>query len=263
MPDPSLKPPRPGAPGGPSREPGSPETADDRLQDDLGEARSTRDPGLLDAALRVVTSLASAAVKGADGVSITLERHGEMTTVAATDETVRRMDDHQYAAGEGPCLAAAAEGRWFHSESLSDEERWPEFIPQAMHEGVASILSTPLLISTRSVGALNIYSRTPGSFGPADREIAARYAARAADVLGEVAVLDDRHGLRITAALTARELIAMAQGVHMARLRVSPDAAAEELYRAARDKGVTVRAEAVAVLETTRPTGGGREVDRG
>ncbi len=85
----------------------------------------------IDAALRLVTLLAGATVEGADGVSVTLERNGRLSTVASTNDTVRLMDDHQYATGEGPCLAAAAQGHWFHSESLAEEDRWPAFVPRA------------------------------------------------------------------------------------------------------------------------------------
>lgn len=251
MPDPSLSP-RPT--GASSRRTGDarPRDASAELHDDLARAGSTRPSGLVDAALRLVTSLASVTVRGADGVSVTLERHGEMTTVAASDDTVRRMDVHQYATGEGPCLAAAAEGRWLLSESLADEDRWPVFVPRAIEEGIASILSTPLLVSALPVGALNMYSRTGWAFGPFERDVAALLATHAADILGHVAEVDEDQGVRISAALTARDIIAMAQGVHMSRLGVSADAAAAELYRTARRKEITVRDEAVAVLDSTR-----------
>lgn len=218
---------------------------------------------MVDAALRLVTSIASVTVRGADGVSITLERHGQMTTVAASDETVRRMDVHQYATGEGPCLAAAAEGRWLHSGSLADEERWPLFVPRAVGEGIASILSTPLLVSAVSVGALNIYSRAAWAFGLFERDVASLFAVHAADILSEAADFDEDQGVRISAALTTRDLIAMAQGVHMSRLGVSAEAAAAELYRTARGKAITVRDEAVAVLDSTREGGGEPEEHSG
>jgi hypothetical protein len=219
-------------------------------------AGSISAPALVDAVLSLVTSLASRTVRGADGVSITLARRGRMTTVAGSDDTVRRMDEHQYATGEGPCLAAAAEGRWFHSESLGDEKRWPAFVPRAIDEGIASILSTPLLVSARPVGAINMYSRTGWAFGPAERDVASLFATHAADVLGEAADLDQRQGARIDAALNSRDVIAMAQGVHMSRLGVSAEAAAAELHRAARRKEITVREEAVSVLGSTQPAGG-------
>ena len=70
-------------------------------------------------------ALARVTVGGADGVSVSLRRRGELTTVAASDETVSGMDRDQYATGEGPCVSASTEGHWFHVESVDDERRWP------------------------------------------------------------------------------------------------------------------------------------------
>jgi signal transduction protein with GAF and PtsI domain len=217
---------------------------------------------LVDAALRLVTSFASFTVRGADGVSITLDRQGTMTTVASSDGTVRAMDEHQYATGEGPCLSAAAEGRWVHSPSLADEGRWPAFVPRAREEGIASIMSTPLVVATLPVGAINMYSRTRAVFGAEERRVSVFFAKRAAEILAASTEVDQQQGMRISEALTTREIISMAQGVHMSVLRLSADDAAAELYRSARTKEITVRAEALAVLESAGrpPTGtGGRD----
>ena len=91
--------------------------------------RSSTD--VVDAALRLVTALADATVDNADGVSVTLERHGRLMTVAASNDKVLTMDRHQYETGEGPCLDAKANGRWYYIESLDDESRWPTFVPLA------------------------------------------------------------------------------------------------------------------------------------
>ena len=264
MPDPSVSSLSPAAAPLRTGHDAPPPGADtDQLRDDLSRAGSTRSTVVVDAALRLVTSLARVTVFGADGVSVSLARHGRMTTVADSDETVRRMDLHQYATGQGPCLAAAAGGRWVHSESLLEEERWPDFVPRAIEEGIASIMSTPLLVSTLPVGAINMYSRADRVFGDDERRVAAFFAKRAADIVGEATAQDEEQGVRISAALTSREVIAMAQGVHMSRLGISSDAAAAELYRAARSKEITVRDEAVAVLESTGADGSGPEARDG
>ena len=53
--------------------------------------------GVVNGALRLVVALARAMVDGADGASVTLRRHGRLSTVAATDQTVLDMDSEQYA----------------------------------------------------------------------------------------------------------------------------------------------------------------------
>ncbi len=148
-----------------------------------------------------------------------------------------------------------------HSPSLADEERWPAFVPRAIEEGIASIMSTPLLVSNAPVGAINMYSRSGAVFGEAERRVSVFFAKRAAEIVASEAALDAQRGARISAALTSREIIAMAQGVHMSRLGLTPDAAAAALYRAARAKEITVHAEALEVLGSTgRP--GARTDDR-
>jgi len=120
---------------------------------------------------------------GADGVSVSLRRHGRLATVAASDQTISDMDAIQYATGEGPCVDASVEGRWFHAESLDTEFRWPAFMPGALALGINSILSSPLLARDKPVGALNIYSHTESAFAPKDQELASVFAAQASVIL--------------------------------------------------------------------------------
>lgn len=141
------------------------------------------DDDVVDGALRLVVALARATVGGADGVSVSLNRRGQLSTVAASDQTISDMDADQYATGEGPCVDASVEGRWFHVESLGTETRWPAFTPWAQALGINAILSSPLLAEDRPVGALNIYSRTAGAFAPKDQELAAVFATQASIIL--------------------------------------------------------------------------------
>jgi len=205
---------------------------------------------VIDAALRLVTALARATIGGADGVSVSLNRHGKLTTVAASDETIAQMDRDQYATGEGPCLSAAAEGHWFHAESLAEESRWPQFVPRALQDGIASVLATPLMISERPVGSLNIYSNTDHAFGPADQELAALFASQASSILAEARtdMTTEEVAGRLREALTTRQVIAHAEGVIMGRQGVSADAAYANLRQTAKRTGVDVRESAAAVL---------------
>jgi len=205
---------------------------------------------VVDAALRLAIALAAATIDGADGVSVPLEREAVIGTVAATNETVLRMDAHQYSTDEGPCLAAARDGRWFHIESLADETRWPAFVPRARSEGIASILSTPLMLADRSVGALNIYSNAASAFGAREQRVASLFASQVSGILDD-ATSFDLVGEGLADALGARALIAQAQGVVMTRRHVSADEAAAILRRDARTNAVSVLLQATQVVSST------------
>jgi GAF domain-containing protein len=191
------------------------------------------DEDVVDGALRLVVALALATVGGADGVSVSLRRHGRLATVAATDQVISDMDANQYATGEGPCVAASVEGRWFHVESLDTETRWPEFTPRAQELGINAILSSPLLARDRPVGALNIYSRSVAAFAPKDQKLASVFATEASIILTDAGagVTDDQLAGRLQAALQARSIIAQAQGVIMEREGVGEQAAYAVLRR--------------------------------
>jgi GAF domain-containing protein len=198
--------------------------------------------GVIDAVLRMVAAMARATVGGADGVSVAVTRHGQLTTVATSDETIAQMDRDQYATGEGPCMAAATEGHGFHVESVAEELRWPQFIMRARSHGIASILSTPLMVAERPVGSLNIYSNTDCAFGQRDLELAALFASEASGVLaqaeGEMSV--DAIAKRLRHGLGARETIAQAQGFVMARQGISAEAAYADLRQRSKKSGTTI-----------------------
>jgi GAF domain-containing protein len=215
-----------------------------------GRSRSSVD--VVDAALRLVTALADATVDNADGVSVTLERHGHLMTVAASNDAVLAMDQHQYDTGEGPCLDAKAEGRWFYIESLADETRWPKFVPLALEQGIHSILSSPLMTRERPQGALNIYSSKERAFGTHEQELAALFADQASEILtsADADVTEDNEKQRFAEALRARQLINQAQGILMARENLTADAATAWLHRAARVAEITVLEYATTLVSS-------------
>lgn len=209
----------------------------------------------IDGELAIVVAVASATLGGADGVSVTLEREGRLMTVAASNDTVLQMDAHQYDTGEGPCLSAATLGQEFHIESLVDETRWPAFVPLALSEGIASILSRPMTTDDRPVGALNIYSNTAGTFGARHQELAAMFADQASRIVADSISNpgdDEQLGARVTEGLRSRLVLAQAQGVLMTRLRVTAAEATATLHRAARAAGTSALDHAVQVVASTQ-----------
>jgi anti-anti-sigma factor len=212
------------------------------------------DDEVVNSALRLVVALARAAVGGADGVSVSLRRRGCLATVAASDQTIAEMDAIQYATGEGPCVDASVEGRWFHVQSLDTECRWPAFTPGAQSLGINSILSSPLLARDKPVGALNIYSRAEGAFAPNDQKLASVFATEASVILTEAGadVTDDQLSSRFQEALRTREVIAQAQGVIMERDGVGEDGAYSDLRRFSIWNGTPLRQRAQDVVHSTQ-----------
>jgi transcriptional regulator with GAF, ATPase, and Fis domain len=209
---------------------------------------------VLDAALRLVVALARVTVTGADGVSVCLSRRDQLITVAASDATVTGMDRDQYATGEGPCVAAATEGHWFHVESLDDELRWPAFIPRARERGIKSILSTPLLTRTRPVGALNIYSLRARAFAKSELEMSSMLASRASDLLVSAAMDVSMEDLsrQLQDALKGRDVVAQARGALMERHGITTETAYAMLRRTSRQDSTPLRRVAEDIVASTQ-----------
>lgn len=212
------------------------------------------DRDVVDGALRLVVALARATVGGADGASVSLRRHGRLATTAASDQTVSDMDADQYDTGEGPCVDASVEGRWFHASSVATETRWPAFTPRARALGINAILSSPLLTRDGPVGALNIYSRTAAAFTPADQSLASVFAAEASAILANAALGDTDGQLdgHLAVALRSRQMVALAQGMIMQRDHVSADAAYAVLQRSSRGTGMPLKDRAAQIVASAQ-----------
>jgi anti-anti-sigma factor len=209
---------------------------------------------VVDGALRLVVELAQTCMSSADGVSVSLRRHGILATVAATDQTIMAMDAEQYAAAEGPCVDASVNGHWFHAESLDNEYRWPTFTPRARNLGIKAILSSPLKAFEKPVGALNIYSRTADTFEVEDQKTAAEFARKASIILSDAGagVSDPQLALRYQDALQSRRLITLALGMVMEREQIDEDHAFTALLRLSLRHGDPLRARAEAIIHSTQ-----------
>jgi GAF domain-containing protein len=214
---------------------------------------------VVDGALRLVVTLATATVGGADGVSVSLRRHGHLATVAASDQTITEMDAGQYATGQGPCVDASVTGHWFHAETLDREARWPDFVPKARALGISSILSTPLTAGAVPVGALNIYSRTASAFAPKDQQLASTFAVEASNILADAGLdgPDDELSSRLGLMLRTREIISQAQGVLMERHGIGENDAYTALRRLSITQGNPLSQGA---LDTVMSTSAARPV---
>lgn len=131
----------------------------------------------------ILTQVASSAVQaipGAEGAGLTLVVADRADTVVSSTDFVRDVEDIQYGIGKGPCISAAQTGQTMRSGSLGGDRRWPRFGLRVGRPGVHSVLSLPLLVHDKVVGAMNVYARGKGVFGDRAERIGQRFAVPAA-----------------------------------------------------------------------------------
>ena len=139
---------------------------------------------LLVAAAEVESFLGEVARRAADAVrrvqscGITVQGAASSPVLGATtDELAYRMDAAQYEVDDGPCLACLRRGVPVSVPDIPSDQRWPAFTRRGAQEGAGSSLSVPLVVQEKTVGALNLYSRTTHGLSEADRT--ARRSSRA------------------------------------------------------------------------------------
>lgn len=190
---------------------------------------------MLEATLDLVISLGTSILDGADGISVTLfsRTPGEFHTPSATSEEVREVDAVQYQTGQGPCVEASRRGEPVNVVIASEQCRWPEFAEEAAKRTMGSVLSVPLPIGERVIGALNVYSGRAHAFPERDERVIGQFARHAGAVLGHASEFMANNWVNenLAEALSRADVIGQAKGILIAR-GYSPDEAFRTLRRA-------------------------------
>ncbi|WP_138415307.1 GAF and ANTAR domain-containing protein [Sinomonas gamaensis] len=187
-----------------------------------------------------VQSLAQAAMEAvphATGAGATLiDERGRETSTGATDEAVLEADRLQYDMGQGPCLSAWAEERTQVITDIATENRWPLWTQPAALLGLRSAMSTPLTAGVTTIGAMKVYSNTPGTFTERDARLLEMLARPAAVMLANVQARDaaERASQRMSQAIADRDAIRMATGIMMEREHLDPDEALSRIMSLSR-----------------------------
>ncbi|SDQ66023.1 GAF domain-containing protein [Quadrisphaera sp. DSM 44207] len=180
-----------------------------------------------------VAELARATIPGADDVSVTLIKDGRPASVAFTGDLAVHLDERQYERGFGPCTDAATAGTLISIADVGDDDRYPDYNRAAARAGVRSSLSVGMPVPQRTVGGMNLYSRTAGVFDDAAVEAAQVFVDYAAVALINADLLDSstRLARQMEQAMVNRATIEQAKGILIAHFRVSPDEAFTHLAR--------------------------------
>lgn len=189
------------------------------------------------------------------GVMLMAERMHQ-GTACATDEVVRRLEDLQNAAAEGPCLDAYNLGRPVLVADLARDGvlTWPTLAPAAVEAGMGSTFAFPLQLDDVSVGALDLFRERTGPLTAeevddarllaalATREVLRMQAeapdgslpARMPDLSGDRAVVEQAAGmtsaqLEVSVAQAAAHLRAYAKGHQRTLPAVARDVVARKV----------------------------------
>jgi transcriptional regulator with GAF, ATPase, and Fis domain len=212
-----------------------------------------------------IAEFAVQAIPGAEGAGLTMLEDDHPQTVVASAEFVHAVDDVQYGLGEGPCLLAVESRLTQTSGSLGGEARWPRFGPRVGRMGVHSVLSLPLLLPDRVIGAMNVYAHAKDAFGPEAVRIGELFARPAAVSVHNAQILAQSQRLaeQLTAALTSRAVIDQALGVIMSRTGASPDEAFGRLRAMSQAQHLKVSEVARVLLDEAIRRARARKPDAG
>lgn len=205
--------------------------------------------------LKAIVDTALVSLDGIDHVGISLaHRGGRIETAAATDRFVLELDQLQYDLGEGPCVYAMVHEQTTLVQHARQEQRWPQFIPEAVRRGLRSQLALQLYFDDRTVAGLNMYSTSTDTLEQETVHTAELFAAHAAIALGRVREID-----HLNQALASRKVIGQAIGVVMERYGITEHRAFAYLARASSTGNLKLRMVAERIVEGTESRGASRE----
>jgi len=203
--------------------------------------------------MQAVADLAARAVPAASTCGITLSENGRVITVASADPLARLLDELQYELDTGPCLEALRTGIVVSADDLSLETRWNGYPALAVVHGIRSVLSNPLLVGGRSIGALNLYARDPHAFDADSRLAAVQLTALAAATATaamrhyDEATLSDH----LRRALSSRSAIDQAIGIIIGMQRCQSDVAFNMLRTVSQNRNIPLRLVAADLVART------------
>ena len=207
----------------------------------------------LDQTLDEVAVLAERALPEHPEASVTLLADDQAQTAAFSGQVALQLDERQYDQGYGPCLDAAVSGGAIRVTVDDPGGLYPDFRHLAHQHGVTHSLSVGLPAAGRTIGALNLYTKSGQPFSDDSSRIAGTFAGFAGIMLATVGRHDDAAAAagQLQQALQSRALISEAQGILMERHHCSRDAAFAALLTLSQQRGVRLQQAAQALLDHT------------
>jgi len=186
------------------------------------------------------------AVERCDMAGVSIVEQGRIRTVAATDETLRVIDQLQFDLGEGPCFDALQSEDTVSSNDLERDSRWSTWGPAMVSRiGMRSVLSYRLATRHDAIGALNLYAADAGAFDHEDMFEGQVLAAHTSVVLAATLKEEQLHR-----ALESRTVIGQATGRLIERFGLDADQAFAVMRRISQNHNIKLYAVAQHLVET-------------
>lgn len=188
-------------------------------------------------------------VEGCDRASLLLRTRDRFATAASTDEVARRIDAIEIEIGEGPCVDAIISEAYQHDADLTDATTpWPRFTERILAETpVRSAIGYRLLLDGDKVGALNLYSDTPGGLTSKSADLGAVVASFASVALMAIRAREEAATLR--QGLQSNREIGKAVGLLMAAHHISGEQAFELLRSTSQELNMKLAKLASQIVE--------------
>jgi transcriptional regulator with GAF, ATPase, and Fis domain len=186
------------------------------------------------------------AVEHCDMAGVSILEQGEIRTVAASDETLRVIDQLQFELAQGPCFDALRAEQKVVSNDLGQDGRWAMWGPAMVSRvGMRSVLSFRLATRRDALGALNLYAADAGAFDHEDVFEGELLAAHTSVVLAASLKEEQLHR-----ALESRTVIGQATGRLIERFGLDADQAFAVMRRVSQDQNIKLHALAQHLVET-------------
>jgi GAF domain-containing protein len=171
----------------------------------------------------------------AAGLTLVDERGGLQVLASSTEQALLEL--FQFDIDEGPCVECFTTSTpVLVADVAAQAARWPRFAAEAAKDGFASVHAVPMRLRGQTIGALNLFGRSPGELSADDVALAQGLADTAT-----IGILHERAfrqgellSEQLQTALNSRVIIEQAKGVLAVSGQLNMDAAFRALRGYAR-----------------------------
>jgi GAF domain-containing protein len=205
------------------------------LKDSLEQIRSApRETDLVASMERIIAAVNLLFDYDGAGVMF-VDDGGDLRYIASSDETGRKLEEAQLAAGQGPCVDTYLHDRVVTSKDVHSDLRWPG-LSQHLDQGIQAVAGAPIHLGGGPVGTLNVYRSIAQEWDASDTSALTAYTALVGEILAAALAARDHSVLagQLQYALDYRVIIERAIGFLMGRDGLDANEAFQRLRTEAR-----------------------------